>query len=213
MSIPSALPILRKNPIIPVVVIDNVEDAVPTVKALKDGGIKAIEITFRTPVAAQCVREAAGDSEIIVGAGTIISPKQAQVAVAAGAKFLVSPGFTPEIADIASELEVPYLPGITNPSDIMQTFEYKIDTLKFFPAIPLGGLSFLKAMSAPFANLKFMPTGGIGKENLGQWLSEPSVISVGGSWMAKREMINSGQFSEITRLSREAIELAKEYLK
>lgn len=211
MAIPSAQPFLAENPIVPVVVLDRVEDALPTAKALVAGGIKAAEVTFRTPVAAECIAEMAKFSEITVGAGTVTTPEQARIAFEAGAKFLVSPGFSADIADVASELEIPFLPGIANPSDIMATLKYGLDTLKFFPAVPLGGLPLLKALAAPFPQFKFMPTGGIGPKNIGEWLSAPIIASVGGSWMVTKKMVNDGEFEKITELSRQAIEMVKEY--
>ncbi|XCB29494.1 bifunctional 4-hydroxy-2-oxoglutarate aldolase/2-dehydro-3-deoxy-phosphogluconate aldolase [Arcanobacterium hippocoleae] len=211
MAIPSPQPFLAENPIVPVVVLDRVADALPTAKALAAGGIKAAEVTFRTPVAAECIAEMAKYPEITVGAGTVTTPEQARKAVEAGAKFLVSPGFSAKIADAAAELEVPFLPGIADPSDIMATLEYGLDTLKFFPAVPLGGLPLIKAMAAPFPQFKFMPTGGIGPKNIGEWLSEPIIASVGGSWMVTKQMVNNAEFEKITALSQEAMELVKEY--
>lgn len=211
MKIPSATPFLAENPIVPVVVLDKVEDAVPTARALLAGGIKSAEITFRTPVAADCIAAIAKEvPEITVGAGTIINKEQAQTAIAAGARFLVSPGISKEVAKAADEAQMPLLPGIANPTDIMAAAKWGLETVKFFPATALGGLGLLKAFAGPFPQIKFMPTGGINLENLGDWLSAPFIPAVGGSWMASAKLINAGKFNEITRLSAEAIAKVKE---
>ena len=209
MAIPSARPFLRENPIVPVVVLQRLEDAVPTAKALLAGGIKSAEITFRTPVAADAIKEIAQNvPEIVVGAGTVINAAQAEQAVESGAAFLVSPGWSRAVADVAAKHEVAYLPGIGNPTDIMEALAYGLDAVKFFPAVPLGGLPVVKAFAAPFPQLTFMPTGGIGLRNLTEWLSEPMIAAVGGSWMASGKLIDAGDFAGITKLSKEASELA-----
>ncbi len=211
MKIPSATPFLAENPIVPVVVLDKVEDAVPTARALLAGGIKSAEITFRTPVAADCIAAIAKEvPEITVGAGTVINKEQAQTAIAAGARFLVSPGISKEVAKAADEAQMPLLPGIANPTDIMAAAKWGLKTVKFFPATALGGLGLLKAFAGPFPQIEFMPTGGVNLDNLGEWLAAPFVPAVGGSWMASAKLINAGNFNEITRLSAEAIAKVKE---
>ncbi|MFC5370429.1 bifunctional 4-hydroxy-2-oxoglutarate aldolase/2-dehydro-3-deoxy-phosphogluconate aldolase [Arcanobacterium bovis] len=210
MAIPSARPFLEKNPIVPVVVLDREEDALPTAKALVAGGITSAEVTFRTPVAAQAIAQMAQVEGITVGAGTVMTPEQANRAIDAGAQFLVSPGFSADVARVASEREVAFLPGIANPTDIMAALAFDLDVMKFFPAVPLGGLPLVKAMAAPFPQLKFMPTGGIGPNNIREWLATDVIASVGGSWMVTRQMVAEGRFDEITRLSAEAMEIVAE---
>ncbi|SPT75786.1 bifunctional 4-hydroxy-2-oxoglutarate aldolase/2-dehydro-3-deoxy-phosphogluconate aldolase [Arcanobacterium haemolyticum] len=211
MAIPSARPFLEKNPIVPVVVLNRVEDAVPTARALLAGGITSAEVTFRTPVAAECIASIARNvPEIAVGAGTVINAEQANAAIDAGATFLVSPGFSATVADVAAERGVPLLPGVANPTDIMAAVEYGLDVMKFFPAVPLGGLSVIKAFAAPFPQLKFLPTGGISEKNAAEWLSQPFIAAIGGSWMVTTKLVDNGEFDTITELSAQAMSIAKE---
>lgn len=211
MRIPSAIPFLAENPIVPVVVLDRVEDAVPTARALLEGGIRSAEVTFRTPVAIDCIDAiASGVPEITVGAGTVVNKEQARRALAAGAKFLVSPGVSKQVAKVATEANVPLLPGIANPTDIMETLKWGLEVVKFFPASALGGLGLLKAFAGPFPQMKFMPTGGVNPDNLGEWLSAPFVPAVGGSWMASAKLVHAADFAQITRLSAEAVAKVKE---
>ncbi|MDY6077444.1 bifunctional 4-hydroxy-2-oxoglutarate aldolase/2-dehydro-3-deoxy-phosphogluconate aldolase [Mobiluncus sp.] len=211
MRIPSAMPLLAENPIVPVVVLDRVEDAVPTARALLEGGIKSAEVTFRTPVAVDCIAAIFREvPEITVGAGTVVNKEQARRAVDAGAKFLVSPGVSKEVAKAAAEANVPLLPGIANPTDIMATLKWGLEVVKFFPASALGGLGLLKAFAGPFPQMKFMPTGGVNPDNLGEWLSAPFVPAVGGSWMVSAKLVHAADFAQITRLSAEAIAKVKE---
>ncbi|MST49432.1 bifunctional 4-hydroxy-2-oxoglutarate aldolase/2-dehydro-3-deoxy-phosphogluconate aldolase [Mobiluncus porci] len=213
MHIPSAMPLLKENPIVPVVVLDRVEDAVPTARALLAGGIKSAEVTLRTEAALGCIGAIAREvPEITVGAGTVINREQAEAAVAEGAKFLVSPGTSKKIAKAADKAQVPLLPGIANPTDIMEVLSWGwgLEVVKFFPAVPLGGLPVVKAFAGPFPQVKFMPTGGINLDNLAEWLSAPMIPAVGGSWMVSGKLVAEGNFDEITRLSREAMEKVKE---
>lgn len=211
MNIPSAMPLLAENPIVPVVVLDRVEDAVPTARALLAGGIKSAEVTFRTAVAADCIATIAKEvPEITVGAGTVINKEQAKTAIALGAQFLVSPGISEEVAAAADEAQMPYLAGVANPTDIMVAANWGLKVVKFFPATALGGLGTLKAFAGPFPQIKFMPTGGVNLENLGDWFAAPFIPAVGGSWMASAKLVNAGKFDEITRLSAEAIAKVKE---
>lgn len=211
MRIPSAIPFLAENPIVPVVVLDRVEDAVPTARALLEGGIRSAEVTFRTPVAIDCIAAiASGVPEITVGAGTVVNKEQARRALAVGAKFLVSPGVSKQVAKVAAEANVPLLPGIANPTDIMETLKWGLEVVKFFPASALGGLGLLKAFAGPFPQMKFMPTGGVNPDNLGEWLSAPFVPAVGGSWMASAKLVHAADFAQITRLSAEAVAKVKE---
>ena len=211
MTIPSARPFLEKNPIVPVVVLKRVEDAVPLAKALVAGGITSAEVTFRTAAAPEAIKAIAEEvPEITAGAGTVVTREQAEQAIDLGAKFLVSPGWSADVADVAAEREVPFLPGVANATDIIATLPYGLDVVKFFPAVPMGGLPVVKALAAPFPQLKFMPTGGISAKNLPQWLENPVIASVGGSWMVASKLIEAGEFDEITRLSKEALDIVKE---
>ncbi|MFC5280510.1 bifunctional 4-hydroxy-2-oxoglutarate aldolase/2-dehydro-3-deoxy-phosphogluconate aldolase [Arcanobacterium canis] len=211
MSIPSPRPFLEKNPIVPVVVLNRVEDAVPTANALLAGGITSAEVTFRTPVAAQCIAQIAQNvPDITVGAGTVINAEQANAAIDAGAQFLVSPGFSTDVAQVASDRNISLLPGVANPTDIMAALEWGIDVVKFFPAVALGGLPLVKAFAAPFPQLKFLPTGGISHKNAAEWLAQPFIAAVGGSWMVSPSLVEAGDFAAITELSQQAMSIAQE---
>ena len=207
MNLPSPLPVLERNPLVPVVVIEDAKDAVPTAHALLEGGISCAEVTFRTPAAPAALEAMAGVEGMTVGAGTVLNGEQARQAVECGAQFIVSPGFHPSIVE---NLTVPFLPGVANATDIMAVLEYGIEIVKFFPAVPMGGLPVLKALAAPFPQLRFLPTGGIGPKNLAEWISNPKIVSVGGSWMVTKDMIANAEFDTISRLSREALQIVKE---
>lgn len=175
--------------IIPVVVIKDVKDTIPTLEALKNGGINCAEITFRTACAAEAIALGVKEfPEMNIGAGTVINLAQAQKAVAAGAKFLVSPGLSSDVAKFAQEIGVPYYPGCVTPTEIMQALELGIDVVKFFPANVYGGLKALKALSGPFPQLKFIPTGGVDLTNLAEFLSFDKIYAVGGSFMMKGDI-------------------------
>lgn len=175
--------------IIPVVVIKDVKDTIPTLEALKNGGINCAEITFRTACAAEAIAIGVKEfPEMNIGAGTVINLAQAQKAVAAGAKFLVSPGLSSDVAKFAREIGVPYYPGCVTPTEIMQALELGIDVVKFFPASVYGGLKALKALSGPFPQLKFIPTGGVDLTNLAEFLSFDKIYAVGGSFMMKGDI-------------------------
>ena len=175
--------------IIPVVVIKDVKDTIPTLEALKNGGINCAEITFRTACAAEAIALGVKEfPEMNIGAGTVINLAQAQKAVAAGAKFLVSPGLSSDVARFAREIGVPYYPGCVTPTEIMQALELGIDVVKFFPANVYGGLKALKALSGPFPQLKFIPTGGVDLTNLAEFLSFDKIYAVGGSFMMKGDI-------------------------
>jgi 2-dehydro-3-deoxyphosphogluconate aldolase / (4S)-4-hydroxy-2-oxoglutarate aldolase len=194
--------------IVPVVKIDNAADAVPLGKALLEGGLPLAEITFRTDAAEEAiVNITKAYPEMLVGAGTVLNVKQAQTAVAAGAKFIVSPGFNPSVVEFCVKNGLPVTPGCSNPTDIELALVYELEVVKFFPAEAFGGLNTLKAMSAPFSMMKFIPTGGIDSKNIVDYLSFNKVLACGGSWMVKDELIKKGNFAEITRLTREAINL------
>jgi 2-dehydro-3-deoxyphosphogluconate aldolase/(4S)-4-hydroxy-2-oxoglutarate aldolase len=192
--------------IVPVVKIEKSEDALPLGKALIDGGLPIAEITFRTSSAEKSIKSLARElPKLLVGAGTVLTVEQTKKAVSAGAKFIVSPGFNPRVVDYCIENSIPVTPGINNPTQIEMAMERGIEVVKYFPAEASGGLSLLKSMSAPYTNIKFIPTGGINQNNLCSYLSYNKVHACGGSWMVKPDLISSGNFAEITRLTKVAV--------
>jgi len=192
--------------IVPVVKIEKAEDALPLGRALIDGGLPITEITFRTSAAEESIKSLTRElPELLVGAGTVLTVEQAKKAVSAGAKFIVSPGFNPKVVDYCVKNSIPVTPGVNNPTQIEMALEKGIKLLKFFPAEASGGLALLKSMSAPYNEIKFIPTGGINLDNLCDYLSHPKVHAIGGSWMVKADLISSGNFDEITRLIKEAV--------
>ena len=196
--------IFKSNKIIPVVVLKSVEDAVPTLNALKSGGIKAAEITFRTECAKDALKIAADTfDDMLIGAGTVINETQCAEAIKAGAKFIVSPGFSADVSLLCKKHGVPYIPGVVTPTEIIEAKKFGHDILKFFPAQAYGGVKTLKALSAAFPDVKFLPTGGVDILNAEEYLSQPFVAAIGGSWMMK------GGFEDIERLSKEAVERLK----
>lgn len=191
--------------LVPVAALDDEKDAVPLMDALAAGGLPVAEITFRTEAAVGAIRRIAQERpDMLVGAGTITTLKQAQDAVDAGARFLVTPGFSEEITQFALERDIPIFPGVCTPTEIMMTLKYHLPVVKFFPAAQFGGLSTIKALNGPFPTLKFMPTGGVNAANIKEYLAYPNVVACGGSWMVKKELINAGRFDEITLLAAEA---------
>lgn len=204
------LSLLNGQPVIPVLKIERAADAVPLAAALARGGLKAIEITLRTAEALEAIRRVAAEVEdCIVGAGTILNARQFDEAVAAGSKFIVSPGVTRELLAAAAPSEVPFLPGAITPSEIMAAREAGLDFLKFFPAEQAGGASFLKALASPIADVKFCPTGGISAKNAMDYLSLPNVVCIGGSWVAPDDMVKAGNWQGIEALAAEASKLRK----
>ena len=194
--------------IIPVVKINDAAKAVPLAKALAEGGLNAAEITFRTDAAEEAIRlisEACPD--MLVGAGTVLTPEQAELAMEAGAKFIVSPGFNPRVVKWCLDNGVTPLPGCTTPSEIEQALELGLKVVKFFPAEQSGGLSKIKAMSAPYGSIKFMPTGGISLDNLNDYLCDKCIIACGGSFMVKESYIDNENWDEITKLTNQAVEI------
>ena len=199
------LAIAAAQPVIPVLKIARVEDAVPLARALAKGGLPAIEITLRTPAALDAIRAVAREvPEAVVGAGTILDARQFGEAASAGARFIVSPGFTPQLRDAAADSAVPLLPGAITPGEIMAAAEAGYSFLKFFPAEQAGGLAFLKALASPFAGIRFCPTGGIDAANAGSYLSLENVACIGGSWVAPDSLVSAGRWQEITALARDA---------
>lgn len=195
--------------VVPVVVLDDAEDAAPLAEALVKGGLPCAEVTFRTEAAEESIRIMSEKyPEMLVGAGTVLTTEQVDRAVAAGAKFIVSPGFDPEIVDYCMEKNIPVFPGCVSPSEVAQAVKRGLKVVKFFPAEQAGGLAMLKAMAAPYTMLKFMPTGGINTKNLKEYLGFSKILCCGGSWMVKGDMIKNKEFDKITEMTREATELA-----
>ena len=197
--------------IIPVVVINDVKDAEPLAKALCEGGLPCAEVTFRTDAADESIRIMSEKfPNMLVGAGTVLTTEQVDRAVAAGAKFIVSPGLNPRIVKYCVEKGILITPGCTNPSDIEQAIENGLEVVKFFPAEPAGGLKMIKAMAAPYVGMKFMPTGGVNPSNVRDYLAYDRIIACGGSWMVDGKLVNAGEFGKITELVKEAVEIVKE---
>lgn len=200
-----------KYGVVPVVVLDDAKDALPLADALLEGGLPLAEVTFRTDAAEESIRQMTKQHpEMLIGAGTVLSAEQANRAVSAGAKFIVSPGTNPEVVEFCLDNNIPVTPGVCTPSEVEAGLGFGLDVLKFFPAEQAGGVAFIKALSAPYRNVKFMPTGGIGPSNLKDYLACPAVLACGGSWMVKGQLIKDGNFAEITRLCKEARSLVKE---
>jgi len=199
---------IRKCGIVPVIALDRVEDAVPLARALVAGGINVAEVTFRTDAAEESIARIAKEvPEMLVGAGTVLTIEQAEKAVKAGAQFLVSPGSDVEVIRKAKELNVIMLPGVVTPSEIMIGLKEGLEIFKFFPAGNYGGLKTIKALAGPFNKITFIPTGGVSTSNMTEYLEFNKIEAVGGSWMCPKELINAGNWDEITRISKEAIEI------
>lgn len=204
------LKIMEGQPVIPVLKIDRAEDAAPLARALARGGLPAIEITLRTPAALEAIRRASAEvPEALVGAGTILDPAQFAEAASAGAKFIVSPGLTPQLVDAAARSDVPLLPGAITPGEIMAARQAGYSLLKFFPAEQAGGIDFLKALSSPLAGIRFCPTGGVSAKNAPDYLALPNVVCVGGSWVAPDALVRDGKWDEIEALARAASALKR----
>ena len=196
--------------VVPVVVLNNADDAVPLADALIKGGLPCAEVTFRTDAAEESIRRICESfPDMLVGAGTVLTTEQVERAYKAGAKFIVSPGFDPEIIDYCISIGLPVLPGCITPSEIAQAVKRGLKVVKFFPAEQSGGVAMIKAMAAPYSMVKFMPTGGISTKNLADYLSCDKILCCGGSWMVKEDLIKSGSFDKITDMTREATALAR----
>lgn len=199
---------IQKMGIVPVVKLDNAADAVPLAKALCDGGLPCAEVTFRTAAAEESIRlMRQAYPDMLIGAGTVLTTEQVDLAVNAGATFIVSPGLNPKVVSYCVNKGIPITPGCSNPSDIEIALEMGLEVVKFFPAEAAGGLAMIKAMSAPYVNMKFMPTGGINAKNLISYLDFNKIIACGGSWMVSDDLIKAGDFNKITELTREAVAL------
>lgn len=196
--------------VVPVVVLNDADDAVPLADALIKGGLPCAEVTFRTDAAEESIRRICESfPDMLVGAGTVLTTEQVERAHKAGAKFIVSPGFDPEIIDCCISIGLPVLPGCITPSEIAQAVKRGLKVVKFFPAEQSGGVAMIKAMAAPYSMVKFMPTGGISTKNLADYLSCDKILCCGGSWMVKEDLIKSGSFDKITDMTREATALAR----
>lgn len=196
--------------VVPVVVLNNADDAVPLADALIKGGLPCAEVTFRTDAAEESIRRICESfPDMLVGAGTVLTTKQVERAYKAGAKFILSPGFDPEIIDYCISIGLPVLPGCITPSEIAQAVKRGLKVVKFFPAEQSGGVAMIKAMAAPYSMVKFMPTGGISTKNLADYLSCDKILCCGGSWMVKEDLIKSGSFDKITDMTKEATALAR----
>jgi 2-dehydro-3-deoxyphosphogluconate aldolase/(4S)-4-hydroxy-2-oxoglutarate aldolase len=199
----------EKMGVIPVVAIQDAQDAMQLADTLMEGGLPCAEITFRTAAAIDAMRIMADRGDILVGAGTVLKVDQVKAAVDVGAKFMVSPGFNPKVVAYCVEEDIPITPGISTPSDIEAALEFGLEVLKFFPAGAFGGLKTLKAMSGPYTTVKFIPTGGVSPQNLVDYLSFEKVLACGGTWVAKSALISEGKFDQILANAKEAVELVK----
>lgn len=198
---------LEQLGIVPVVVLEKVEDAAPLAHALMAAGMASAEVTFRTACAAECIAAMAeAEPDMCVGAGTVLTVEQVDRAVAAGAQFIVSPGYNEDVVRHCIEIDVPVLPGTVSPSEVTAAANHGLTVTKFFPAAQYGGLSTIKALAAPFVGHRFMPTGGVSTANVEEYLSCPSIIACGGTWMVKPELFANGDFSEVQRIATEAME-------
>ncbi|HUS69572.1 MAG TPA: bifunctional 4-hydroxy-2-oxoglutarate aldolase/2-dehydro-3-deoxy-phosphogluconate aldolase [Anaerolineae bacterium] len=207
---PGVLDTLGDLGLVPVVKIERSEDAVNLGGALLAGGLPCAEITFRTEAAEEAIRQISSSlRDVIVGAGTVLSVDQANRAVSAGAKFIVSPGFNQKVVDWCLENGVPVTPGVLTPTEIEMALDRGLNILKFFPAEAMGGIATLKAIGAPYGEVKFIPTGGINQGNFADYLAQPNVHCCGGSWLVKADLISDGNFDEITRLTREAVAVVR----
>lgn len=201
----TVLEICRSSVVVPVVVLDRVEDAVPTAKALLAGGITTMEITFRTAAAPDAIAAVAKDCpDMLVGAGTIVNLEQCKLAVEKGARFIVSPGFDHEVVSFCVENGIAVVPGCVTPTEIMAAMKLGLTVVKFFPANVYGGLSAMKNLSAPFGSMKFLPTGGVNTANIKEYFTAPFIHAVGGSWICPKAEIAQGNFEKITALCKEA---------
>ena len=197
---------ISKIGIVPVIALDDAQDAEPLAQALIRGGLACAEVTFRTDAAEEAIRIMAQKfPDMLVGAGTVLSVEQADQAMEAGAKFIVSPGFHGGVVRHCMEKGYPVLPGISNPSEVGKAMDLGVDVVKFFPAEQSGGIAMIKAMSAPYSKMKFMPTGGISAKNLRDYLDFNKIVACGGSWMVKKDLVSAGQFDRIEEMTREAV--------
>jgi 2-dehydro-3-deoxyphosphogluconate aldolase/(4S)-4-hydroxy-2-oxoglutarate aldolase len=209
MTVASILDRLAAIRLMPVVIIDRAEDARPLAQALKAGGLPCAEVTFRTAAAEAAIQAIAEDKDICLGAGTILQPDQVDRAVAAGATYIVSPGFNAKVVRRCRELGVPAFPGVATPTEIQMALDEGVEVVKFFPAESIGGIKALKAIAAPFSMMRFIPTGGISLAQLPDYLAFKPVLAVGGSYMVAPELLKAGNWAEVTRLSAAAVSVVR----
>lgn len=209
MNVASILDRLAAIRLMPVVIIDRAEDARPLAHALKAGGLPCAEVTFRTAAAEAAIKAIAEDKDICLGAGTILQPDQVDRAVAAGATYIVSPGFNAKVVRRCRELGVPAFPGVATPTEIQMAMDEGVEVVKFFPAESIGGIKALKAIAAPFSMMRFIPTGGISLAQLPDYLAFKPVLAVGGSYMVAPELLKTGNWAEVTRLSAAAVSVVR----
>ena len=197
---------ISKIGIVPVIALDDAKDARPLAEAMYKGGLHCAEVTFRTDAAEESIRIIAEEfPDMLVGAGTVLTTEQVDRAVNAGANFIVSPGLNPKVVSYCINKNIPVLPGTANPSDVETAIELGLEVVKFFPAEAAGGIKMIKAMSAPYGKMKFMPTGGITADNLKEYLDFNKIVACGGSWMVKKDLVAAGKFDEIETLTKEAV--------
>ena len=201
----SVLDELCSRRVVPVVVIDELDTALPLARALVEGGLPVAEVTFRTAVAAVAMRLIADETDLLVGAGTVVRPEQVDLAFDAGARFVVTPGFSPAVAARCAELGIPVVPGVATATEVIAALDHGLDLLKLFPAEASGGIPLLRALRGPFPDVRFVPTGGVSAANAADYLALPSVAAIGGSWMVAPELIRAGDFAEVTRLTAAAV--------
>lgn len=201
--------LLEMNPVVPLVQADDPEIAVEISRALAAGGLTVVEVVLRTDRALECLQAIAETvPETIAGAGTVLSAKQAELAIAGGAQFIVSPGLDDDVVAVSKAHSIPIYPGIVTPGELQHAFNLGLDTVKFFPAAIAGGIPAIKALSSVFRTMRFMPTGGVSPDNLADFLAIPSVIACGGSWLTPKEAIDAGNYGEITKLAEAALVIA-----
>lgn len=199
---------IEKIGIVPVVVMDDPDDAAQLAKALSDGGVPCAEVTFRTPRAAEVIKKMVETyPDMLVGAGTVLTVEQAQKAIDAGATFIVSPGLNPEVVTFCQKQNVVVIPGCANPTNVEEAMRLGLDVVKFFPAEQAGGISMMKAMSAPYPGIRFMPTGGISEKNLYDYASYDKVVACGGSFMVKKEFLENKDFFKVMELTKKAVDI------
>ena len=201
---------LQRLKVVPVIALDHAEDILPLADTLAQNGLSVAEITFRSPAAGEAIRLLRQQRpDFLIAAGTVLTSEQVFQAKNAGADFVVTPGFNPKIVQLCQDLGLPITPGVNNPMAIEATLELGIDTVKFFPAEASGGVKMIKALLGPYAQLKIMPTGGIGLQNIQDYLAVPNVVACGGSWFVEKTLINAKNWSEINRLTQEVVTLIK----
>lgn len=195
--------------LVPVVVLEDPDSATALGDALLAGGLNCVEVTFRTDAAAAAIRSLAANSDLLVGAGTVTTAAQVDQAVEAGARYIVSPGFGPKVVERCRELNVPAFPGVATATEIQMALDAGLDTVKFFPAGALGGPAMLKALAAPFRNVRFIPTGGVTDKNLADYLEIPAVVAVGGTWMVASDLLAAGNWEEVRKRTEAAVAAAR----